>query len=182
MRPLSVRCRIALSTRTGRRAASYVLSVEGRCSYPIDVNCSVAVMDCATIGGLPASITLIQRFIDSTADRKVLLEGCHLSMNVILIPFLEAIYFNFATKSAKPKSPTWRPQSDFMPCRFKSSSCILSYSSVSWCASFQWKSSRCRSILRCLPAKSTRVRSRFFDFFLVRECDRFAGFIALDYA
>ena len=101
---------------------------------------------------------------------QVLLVGYHLSMNVILTPFLLAIYTNFLTKSAKPKSDTLRPQRLFMPCRFKSSSRISSYTSVSWCASFQWKSSRCRSILRCLRAKLSRALSRFLDFFFVREC------------
>ena len=110
---------------------------------------------------------------------QVLLEGYHLSMNVILTPFLSAIYTNFLTKSAKPKSLILRPQSDFMPCRFKSSSRISSYASVSWCASFQWKSARWRSILRCFRAKSSRARSRFFDFFSVRECARLARLIAL---
>ena len=103
---------------------------------------------------------------------QVLLEGYHLSMKVILTPFWEAIYTNFLTKSAKPKSLTLRPQRDFMPCRFKSSSRVSSYRSVSSCASFQWKSARCRSILRCLRVKSSLARSRFFDLFLVRECLR----------
>ena len=110
---------------------------------------------------------------------QVLLEGYHLSMKVSLTPFFLAIYTNFLTKSANPKSLTLRPHSDFIPCRFKSSSRISSYSSVSWCANFQWKSSRCRSILRCFRAKSSLVLSRLFDFFLVRECARFARLIAL---
>ena len=100
-------------------------------------------------------------------------------MKVSLTPFFLAIYTNFLTKSANPKSLTLRPQSDFIPCRFKSSSRISSYSSVSWCASFQWKSARCRSILRCFRAKSSRARSRFFDFFSVRECAWFARLMAL---
>ncbi len=80
---------------------------------------------------------------------QVLLVGYHLSMKVILTLFLLAMYTNFLTKSAKLKSLTLRPQRAFMPLRFKSSSRISSYASVSWCASFQWKSSRWRSILRC---------------------------------
>ena len=67
---------------------------------------------------------------------QVLLVGCHLSMKVILTPFFLAIYTNFLTKSANPKSLTLRPHRVFMPCRFKSSSRISSYSSVSWCAKF----------------------------------------------
>ena len=38
---------------------------------------------------------------------QVLLEGYHLSMKVILTPFFLAIYTNFLTKSAKPKSLTF---------------------------------------------------------------------------
>ncbi len=109
----------------------------------------------------------------------VLLEGYHLSMNLSLTPFREAIYFNFTTKSAKAKSLTLRPQRAFIPCRFKSSRRISSYASVNWCANFQWKSSRCRSILRCFRAKFSRARSRFFDFFLVRKCSRLVRLIAL---
>ena len=73
---------------------------------------------------------------------QVLEEGYPLHKKVILTPFLPAIYTNFLTKSAKPKSLTLRPQRLFIPLRFKSSRRISSYSSVSWCASFQWKSSR----------------------------------------
>ena len=110
---------------------------------------------------------------------QVLLEGYHLSMNVILTPFRLAIYTNFLTKSAKPKSDILRPQRDFMPCRFKSSRRISSYSSVSWCASFQWKSSRWFAMLRCRRAKSSRTRSRLLDRCLVREWLRLARLIAL---
>ena len=126
--------------------------------------------------------SLSRRFnasLTAPQTEQVLLVGYHLSMNVSLTPFFLAIYTNFLTKSANPKSLTLRPQRDFMPCRFKSSSRISSYSSVSWCANFQWKSSRWRSILRCFRAKSSRARSRFFDFFWVRACARFARLIAL---
>ena len=108
---------------------------------------------------------------------QVLDEGYHLSMNLTVTPFLLAIYTNFLTKSAKPKSDTLRPKRDFMPCRFKSSSRISSYRSVSWCANFQWKSSRCRSILQCFRAKSSRARSRLLDFFFFRECARLARLV-----
>ena len=50
----------------------------------------------------------------------VLLEGYHLSMKVSLTPFFLAIYTNFLTKSANPKSLTLHPQRAFMPRRFKS--------------------------------------------------------------
>ena len=93
--------------------------------------------------------------------------------------FFLAIYTNFLTKSAKPKSDTLRPQRAFMPCKLRVSIRISSYWSVSRCASFQWKSSRCRSILRCLRAKSSRARSRWFDCFLVRACAQLARLIAL---
>ncbi len=109
----------------------------------------------------------------------VLDEGYHLSMNLSLTPFREAIYFSFTTKSAKAKSLTLRPQRRFMPLRFKSSSRISSYASVSWCASFQWKSSRCRSILRCSRAKSSLAPSRFFDPLCFREWLPLARLIAL---
>ena len=88
--------------------------------------------------------------LTSLQTEHVLDEGYHLSMKVILTPFFLAIYTNFLTKSAKPKSLTFRPHRAFMPLRFKASRRISSYSSVSWCANFQWKSSRWRSILRCL--------------------------------
>ena len=110
---------------------------------------------------------------------QVLLEGYHLSMKVILTPFLLAIYTNFLTKSAKPKSLTLRPQRLFMPFRFKSSSRISSYASVSWCGNFQWKSYRWFNILKCFRAKSSRARSRFFDFCFLREWLRLARLIAL---
>ena len=100
---------------------------------------------------------LFRRFNDSLIApqvEQVLLDGYHLSINTILTPIFDAIYFNFAMKSAKPKSLTLRPQSDFMPLRFKSSRRISSYSWVSWCANFQWKSSRWFAILRCVCAKS----------------------------
>ena len=110
---------------------------------------------------------------------QVLDEGYHLSMNLILTPFLLAIYTNFLTKSAKPKSLTLRPQRAFIPCRFKSSRRISSYASVSWCANFQWKSSRCRSILRCFRAKSSLARSRLFEPLRLREWLPLARLIAL---
>ena len=110
---------------------------------------------------------------------QVLDEGYHLSMNLSLTPFREAMYFNFTTKSAKPKSLTLRPQRAFMPLRFKSSRRISSYSSVSWCANFQWKSSRWFAILRCFRAKSSRALSRFFDPFRFREWLQLARWIAL---
>ena len=110
---------------------------------------------------------------------QVLDERYHLSMNFTWTPFLPAIYFNFVMKSANPKSLTLRPHRALMPCRFKSSSLISSYSSVSWWANFQWKSSRYRSILRCFRAKSSRDLSRFFDRFLVREWLRLARLMAL---
>ena len=50
---------------------------------------------------------------------QVLLVGYHLSMKVSLTPFFDAIYTNFLTKSANPRSLTLRPHSDFMPCRFQ---------------------------------------------------------------
>ena len=110
---------------------------------------------------------------------QVLLEGYHLSMNVILTPFFCATYTNFLTKSAKPKSLTLRPQRAFMPCRFKSSRRISSYSSVSWCASFQWKSSRWFAILRCFRAKSNRARSLLRLRFFFRQWLRLARLTAL---
>ena len=110
---------------------------------------------------------------------QVLDEGYHLSMNLSLTSFFAAMYFSLTTKSAKAKSLTLRPQRRFMPLRFKSSIRISSYSSVSWCANFQWKSSRYRSILRCLRAKSSLARSRFFDPFRFREWLRLARLIAL---
>ena len=109
---------------------------------------------------------------------QVLLVGYHLSTKLILIPFLAAMYFNFATKSAKPRSLTLRPHSVFMPCRFKSSRRISSYASVSSCANFQWKSSRPFVILRCFRAKSSLALSRFFESFCFRECARLARLIA----
>ena len=110
---------------------------------------------------------------------QVLLEGYHLSMNVILTSFFCAIYTNFLTKSAKPKSLTLRPQRAFMPCRFKSSRRISSYSSVSWCANFQWKSSRWFAILRCFRAKSNRARSLLRLRFCFRQWFRLARLTAL---
>ena len=110
---------------------------------------------------------------------QVLLVGYHLSMNLTVPPFLAAMYFNFTTKSANPKSDTLRPQRAFIPCRFKSSSRSSSYASVSWCASFQWKSSRCRSILRCFRAKSSLVLSRLFNRLFFRQWLRLARLIAL---
>ncbi len=109
----------------------------------------------------------------------VLDEGYHLSMNLSLTPFFAAMYFSFTTKSAKAKSLTLRPQRTFIPCRFKSSRRISSYASVNWCANFQWKSSRCRSILRCFRAKFSRARSRFFDPLCFREWLPLARLIAL---
>ena len=121
---------------------------------------------------------------------QVLLVGYHLSMNLILTPFFLAIYTNFLTKSAKPKSLTLRPHRAFIPCRFKSSSRISSYSSVSWCASFQWKSSRWFAILRCFSrfsgsrsyrddAKSNRARSLLRLCFFFRQCLPLARLTAL---
>ena len=78
--------------------------------------------------------SLSRRFnasLTTPQTEQVLLVGYHLSMKVSLTPFFEAIYTNFLTKSANSKSLTLRPHSDFMPCRFKSSSRISSYASVS---------------------------------------------------
>ena len=125
---------------------------------------------------------LSRKFNDSlTAPQteQVLLEGYHLSVKVILTPFLEAIYTNFLTKSAKPKSLTLRPQTDFMPLRFKSSRRISSYKSVNSWANFQWKSSRSFPILRCLRAKSNLAPSRLFDPLCFREWLPLARLIAL---
>ena len=110
---------------------------------------------------------------------QVLLEGYHLSMHTIFTPFFAAMYFNFKTKSANPRSLTLRPQRAFMPCRFNASRRISSYSSVSWCASFQWKSSRWFAILRCFRAKSNRARSLLRLRFFFREWLRLARLIAL---
>ena len=109
---------------------------------------------------------------------QVLLEGYHLSMHTIFTPFFAARYFNFLIKSANPKSLTLRPQRAFIPCRFKSSSRISSYSSVSWCASFQWNSSRWFAILRCFRAKSNRARSLLRLCFFFRQWLRLAPLIA----
>ena len=66
-----------------------------------------------------------------------------------------------------------------MPRRFKSQAVSRRIHRSGGVPSFQWKSSRWRSILRCFRAKSSRACSRFFDFFLARECARFARLIAL---
>ena len=119
-----------------------------------------------------ASLTTLQ-------TEQVLLEGYHLSMKVILTPFFLAIYTNCLTKSAKPRSLTLRPHRAFMPCRFKPSRRISSYSSVSWWANFQWKSSRWFAILRCFRTKSSLARSRLPLPFFFREWLRLARLIAL---
>ena len=83
----------------------------------------------ATIVTLPSSVTQIQRFIDTTADRTRFTRWMPLiNEGEFDTFFLAAIYTNFLTKSANPKSLTLRPHSAFIPCRFKSSSRISSYS------------------------------------------------------
>ena len=136
-------------------------------------------MGCATIATLPVSIPQIQRFIDKTTNRASFTRGIPLINEGDFDTFFLGDIHQFLDEIGKPQITDLRPHRAFMPLRFKASRRISSYSSVSWWASFQWKSSRWRSILRCLRAKSSLVLSRLFDFFLVRECARFAPLIAL---
>ena len=89
--------------------------LHGLTPNPKNVNCSVAVsvMHRTTIVTLPISITQIQRFINSTTNRAVLLEGYHLSMHTILTPFFAADVFQLLDKIGKPQITDLTPPEGF---------------------------------------------------------------------
>ena len=134
-----------------------------------------------TFIALRVSIRHVQRLMDSTHKlSKYYWRDTHLSIKVILIPFLLAMYINFLTKSANPKSLTLRPQRAFMPLRFKSLE--SGFRHIHQSVAVQVSSGNPRigvSILRCFRAKTSLARSRLFEPLPLREWLRLVRLIAL---